>query len=102
MGIAQPDMLHGMVKDELAIELIKAYEPPAGYHVAFSGGKDSVVILDLVKRSGVKYDAHYSVSPIDPVEIHRFIRQYHPEVQWDYFARGFWKTLIVRQLPSRK
>ena len=31
-----------------AIELLQKHEPPEGYYVAFSGGKDSVVILEVV------------------------------------------------------
>ena len=86
---------------ELAIERIKTFEPPEGYYLAFSGGKDSTVLYDLVKKSGVKYDAHYCVSPIDPPELHRFIRKYYPEVHWEHNARGFWKTVVKRGLPTR-
>ena len=35
-----------------AVTLIKVLEPAKGYHVAFSGGKDSTVVLDLVKKAG--------------------------------------------------
>jgi phosphoadenosine phosphosulfate reductase len=44
--------------------------------VAFSGGKDSITVLDLVKRAGVKYDAHYNLTTVDPPELVRFIKTF--------------------------
>ena len=67
-------------KAGLAIRRIKLHEPPEGYYVAFSGGKDSCVILDLVKRAGVKYDVHYNVTTVEPPKLLKFIHDYHPEV----------------------
>ncbi|MBU2703668.1 phosphoadenosine phosphosulfate reductase [Sporomusaceae bacterium BoRhaA] len=61
-------------KVQTAIDRIKQFEPPEGYYVAFSGGKDSCVVLDLVKRAGVKYDAHYNLTTVDPPELVYFIR----------------------------
>lgn len=58
-----------------ALEILKMNEPEEGYYVAYSGGKDSTVILDLVRRSGVKYDAHYNITTVDPPELVQFIRQ---------------------------
>jgi phosphoadenosine phosphosulfate reductase len=88
--------------DRLSIELIQAYEPPEGYYLGFSGGKDSVVIYDLAKRSGVKFEAHYSVSPIDPPQIHRFIKENYPDVKWDLTAKNFWNVHVMRHgLPTR-
>jgi phosphoadenosine phosphosulfate reductase len=83
--------------DQLAIELIQAYEPPEGYYLGFSGGKDSVVIYDLAKRSGVKFSAHYSVSPIDPPQIHQFIKEQYPDVKWDILAKGFFGTIVPKK-----
>lgn len=91
----------GLTLDELAIGLIQAYEPPEGYYLGFSGGKDSVVIYDLAKRSGVKVDAHYNVSPIDPPQIHAFIKNQYPAIQWDYLARGFFKQVLSQGPPMR-
>ena len=77
--------LFGVVdKVEIAIRRLKSFEPSDGFYVAFGGGKDSIVVLDLVKRSGVKYDAHYTITSVDPPELIRYIRKYHPDVAMDY------------------
>lgn len=61
-----------MTKEEASIELIRRGEKlalsmnPEGYFVGFSGGKDSQVLLELVRRAGVKYKAYYSVTTNDP------------------------------------
>lgn len=34
--------------------------------------------------AGVKYDAHYNVTSVDPPELIRFIREYHPDVAFEY------------------
>lgn len=69
------------VKVNKSIERLKAFEPPEGYYLAFSGGKDSVVCKALMKMAGVKYDAHYRVTSVDPPELVRFIRDEHPDVE---------------------
>ncbi len=92
----------GKTIDQLAIELIQAYEPPKGYYLGFSGGKDSVVIYDLTKRAGVKFNAAYNVSPIDPPQIHKFIKEQYPDVIWEYHAKNFWNVHVMKHgLPTR-
>lgn len=61
-------------KVEKAIKRLQTFEPPEGYWLAFSGGKDSVVIKRLAELAGVKFDAHYSVTSVDPPELVRFIK----------------------------
>lgn len=78
-----------------AIELLQKYEPPEGYYVAFSGGKDSIVILDLVKRAGVKYEAHHHIMTIEPPELMQFIFKQYPEVINDHPPKTM-HQLIVR------
>ena len=47
-----------------AVKRLRAFEPPEGYYLAFSGGKDSVVCKALCDLAGVKYDAHYRVTSV--------------------------------------
>lgn len=74
---------NGLDKVEKAIKRLQLYEPPEGYYLCFSGGKDSVVIKALADMAGVKYDAHYSISSVDPPELVRFIKDKHPDVIFD-------------------
>ena len=67
-------------KVEASIERIKAFCPPEGYYLAFSGGKDSVVCKRLLDMAGVKYQAFYRVTSVDPPELVRFIKEQHPDV----------------------
>jgi len=62
-------------KIDAAIELIRQYEPEGGYFLAFSGGKDSIVIYDLAVKAGVKFDAHYNNTQIGPPELRLFIKR---------------------------
>ena len=75
---------NGRDKVDKAIMRLQAYEPPEGYYLCFSGGKDSVAIKALADMAGVKYDAHYAVASVDPPELVRFIKEKHPEVIFDY------------------
>jgi len=102
MAIEQLEMTTGLNKVDYAINLLREWEPPEGYFLAFSGGKDSIVLYDIAIKSGVKFDAHYSVSPIDPPPLFSFIKSCYPNVTWDYHARGFWKLVQLKGLPLRR
>lgn len=95
-------------KVKTSIERLKAFEPDEGYYLAFSGGKDSVVIKALSDMAGVKYDAHYRLTSVDPPELVRFIRDKHSDVDVSIpvYADGTRKTmwnLIPKKLmpPTR-
>lgn len=68
---------------DVAIKRLQATEPEEGYYLAFSGGKDSCVLKALADMAGVKYDAHYNNTGIDPPELVRFIKTEHPDVIFD-------------------
>lgn len=88
------------VQDALAF--LRRNEPTTeGYFVGFSGGKDSIVTLDLVKRSGVKYSAGYNCTGIDYPEIPRFIRRYYPDVVFIFPKESYWRLLRKNGPPMR-
>ncbi len=82
-----------------AISILQQHEPPEGYFVAFSGGKDSVVMFDLVKRAGVKYNAHYHVMTIEPPDLIDFIKAEYPEVNLHYPPKNFYQLIIENGIP---
>lgn len=76
-------------KVKTSIQRIKDNNPLSfsrenSYYLAFSGGKDSCVCKALLEMAGVKYDAHYRVTSVDPPELVRFIKEKHPDVHRDY------------------
>jgi phosphoadenosine phosphosulfate reductase len=72
--------IFGKTKLEATLDRIKTFEPPEGYYLAFSGGKDSQCIYHLCQMAGVKFDAHYRVTSVDPPELVRFIKEKYPDV----------------------
>lgn len=85
-------------KVAVAIQRLKSFEPPDGYWLAFSGGKDSVVIKALADMAGVKYEAHYSLTTVDPPELVRFIKTF-PDVTIDRPALTMWQLIVNKGTP---
>ncbi len=88
-------------KVQMAIARLKEFEPPEGYYLAFSGGKDSVVIKRLTEMAEVKFDAHYNVTTVDPPEIVHFIRKEHPDVAFSYPEKPLVAMILVDDVPHR-
>jgi phosphoadenosine phosphosulfate reductase len=86
----------------MSLARIKEFEPPEGYYLAFSGGKDSCVIKHLADRAGVKYDAHYNAIGIDPPELTRFIHRHHPDVKFEITRPSIFRMMIKKQIPPTR
>lgn len=95
-------------KVENAIKRLQSFEPPEGYFVAFSGGKDSQCIYHLCQMAGVKFDAHYSVTSVDPPELVHFIKRQYPDVIFDLprYANGsritMWDLIQKHSMPPTR
>lgn len=100
MPIHQLNM-YGMDMVEVAIERLKAFEPPEGYYLAFSGGKDSVTVKALADMAGVRYDAHYNVTSVDPPELVRFVKSFD-DVAFNFPHDKNGKPITMWNLLARK
>lgn len=66
-----------------AIRYLQRFAPHDKFFLAFSGGKDSQCIYHLAKLAGVPFEAHYSITSVDPPELIYFIRDFYPNVSMD-------------------
>jgi len=89
-------------KVQVAIERLRTFEPPEGYYLAFSGGLDSCVLKELANMAGVKYDAHYNLTTVDPPELVRFIREQHPDVAIDKPEKSMWELIYEYKAPPTR
>lgn len=97
-------------KVQAAIDRLRMFEPEEGYYVAFSGGKDSQCVYHLCKKAGVKFDAHYAVTSVDPPELVQFIKGHYPDA-WEgrvhqYYPDGrpmtMWSLIADHTLPPTR
>ena len=98
----------GRLLSELSIESLEAEAveflrdkcgQSARVGLGFSGGKDSVVIMELMRRAGVEFTAFYHATQIDPPEVVRFIRKHYPEVVFFYAEKKFFRKIITFAPP---
>lgn len=92
------------VQDKVAVALdrLRAFEPQDGFYVAFSGGKDSQVILELARQAGVKFDAHMALTTVDPPEVLRFVRQHYPDVELIRPEMSMFRLIVHKGMPPTR
>ena len=84
--------------EELALKMDER-----GFHVAFSGGKDSQVLLKLVEMAGVKYHAEMQITSVDAPDVIRFVRDNYPQVKFNLPKRNMRELILQKgMLPTRQ
>jgi phosphoadenosine phosphosulfate reductase len=90
-------------KEEQSLKIFKSlYDERKENIVAFSGGKDSIVLYHLAKRTGLKFTYIYSNTTIDPPGHIGFIRKNYPDVQISQPKYTFYEIVERYGLPSKK
>lgn len=96
--------VHDLVK--LSIDRLQYFEAqalsmqPFGYWLAFSGGKDSIVIKDLAIKARVKFEAHFNITTIDSPELMQYIREHHADVKRDRALKNMMQLIAeARSYP---
>jgi len=84
--------------EPLALQL----DPENGFHLAFSGGKDSIVMYRLAQMAGVKFKAHMQVTTLDPPEVMKFVRNQYPDVQLHRPAINFFELIKKKKILPLK
>jgi phosphoadenosine phosphosulfate reductase len=101
-----PQLKH---KVEYAINILKKTEKlalemhPKGFHLAFSGGKDSLVLYHIAKMAGVKFHTHMQITTLDPPELLKFIRKSYKDVEFHRPEINFYELIKKKKmLPLRQ
>jgi phosphoadenosine phosphosulfate reductase len=90
-------------KEQQAIDFLCSMECDLPLNLGFSGGKDSVVILDLAERAGIKYNAIYANTTVDPPGTISFIKKNYSQVQIMHPEKSFFKLIEeLKQLKSKE
>ena len=96
-------------KEKYSINLLKQAENLAlefsedGYRLAFSGGKDSIVLYHLAQLAGVKFKPHMQVTTLDPPELMKYVRKNYSKVELHRPEINFYELIKKKKmLPLRQ
>ena len=102
MALLEETLFGAHDKVAKALQRLRTFEPPEGYYLAFSGGKDSQCVYHLCKEAGVKFDAHYSHTTVDPPEVIYFMREHYPDVIVDRHDTSMWQLIVKKGMPPTR
>ena len=87
--------------EKRAIEVLKAFEPEDGYHLCYSGGKDSDCIRILADLAGVKHEIHHNLTTADAPETVYYVKSI-PNVIIDKPELSMWRLIEKKMTPPTR
>lgn len=93
--------IHLQKKVSQAVKLLQVCYRAAGepLEIAYSGGKDSDVILELAKMSGIEYRAIYKCTTIDPPGTIKHVKENGVEIRRP--KESFFSLMMRHGFPNR-
>jgi phosphoadenosine phosphosulfate reductase len=82
--------------------MVSLYDDRRENIVQFSGGKDSIVLKELARKSGLDFTYSYQNTTIDPPGHISFIRTNFPDVEIIQPRYSFWQLIEKYGLPTRQ
>jgi phosphoadenosine phosphosulfate reductase len=78
--------------------------PPDGYLISFSGGKDSLAVLEACKEARVPYRYYMKITTVDPPELTKYVKRCHPECVRlpPRSGKSMYEMIKIRGLPTRR
>lgn len=95
-------------QEKKAIQRLQTFEPRTEpYYLAYSGGKDSDVILTLAKLAGVKYEAVHNLTTVDaPETVYHVRKQADVRIDKAHDAEGnhinMERLIVQKMLPPTR
>lgn len=86
-----------------AERIAQSYDKENGFYLAFSGGKDSQALFHITELAGVKFQAHMSLTSVDPPDVIRFVKRNYPEVELIAPKKSIYAVAVEKQiLPTMR
>lgn len=86
-----------------AERIARSYDKENGFYLAFSGGKDSQALFHITELAGVKFQAHMSLTSVDPPDVIRFVKRNYPEVELIAPKKSIYAVAVEKQiLPTMR
>ena len=89
------------LKIRQAINFLRSMERGEPLNFGFSGGKDSVVILNLAERAGISFNAIYANTTVNPPGTISFIKKNYPQVQIMIPEKSCFLLIEEKGVPAR-
>jgi phosphoadenosine phosphosulfate reductase len=88
---------------ENTLRFLKDNCPPEGYLISFSGGKDSLAVLECCKEAKVPYRYYMKITTVDPPELTKYVKRCHPECMRlpPPDGKSMFEMIKIRGLPTR-